>query len=309
MKKCLLFSIGVLIALFCSAQERGLLIIGTMHTIPKIVINSYKPLLDYAVEYKPEAIYVEYIHPDDTLSLHVYTPRFLEKSDSLKQKLEIDEQRFIRLKEKRFADLTVNDFRFLSQAYLLRRDKANHMYYKYLSSYGIGGAENPQGNENEDLTFKLASRMGLAELFPIDDHQSDKEYDKAWESAVRESRKNGDVKFLDKLTEENKKGSVSAALQGRLGKYTNNPKTLERYYQINSFRFVSHPNAYAESVEQYWEQRNSRMAENIVKHMKTTPYQRNVLIVGAGHVISLSKALKKICPDLKVTLMHESDSK
>lgn len=79
MKKGFVLFLGVLITLFCSAQEKELLIIGTMHTVPKIVKNSYKPLLDHAAEYKPEAIYVEYIHPNDTLSMNVYTPRFFRK--------------------------------------------------------------------------------------------------------------------------------------------------------------------------------------------------------------------------------------
>lgn len=199
MKKGFVLFLGFLIALSCPAQEKELLIIGTMHTVPKIVKNSYKPLLDYTVKYEPEAIYVEFIHPDDILSLQVYTPHFIEKSDSLRQKRQIDEEHFIKLKNKRLADLTGNDFSFLFQTYFLKRDKANYMYYKYLSLYGIGGAEKPQGNENDDLTFKLASRMGLTELFPIDDHQSDKEYYKAWNNAIRESKKNGDIKLLNKL--------------------------------------------------------------------------------------------------------------
>lgn len=147
MKKYILLFWGVLITLFCSAQEKELLIIGTMHTVPTIVKNSYKPLLNYAVKYKPEAIYVEYIHPDDTLSINVYTPKFLEKSDSLKQKYQINEKNFIKIKDKKLADLTKNDFSFLTQAYLLKRDKANYEYYKYLSLYGIGGAKKPLRNE------------------------------------------------------------------------------------------------------------------------------------------------------------------
>lgn len=74
MRNVFIIFMGLFIALFCSAQEKELLIIGAMHTVPKIVKNSYKPLLDYTIEYKPEAIYVEYIHPDDTLSMDVYTP-------------------------------------------------------------------------------------------------------------------------------------------------------------------------------------------------------------------------------------------
>ena len=292
-------------ALFCSAQEKELLIIGTMHTVPTIVKNCYKPLLNIAVKYEPEAVYVEDIHPNDTLSMHSHTPEFLEKSDSLNQEYQIDEKDFIEIKDKSLADLTQNDFRLLSQAYLLKRDRANYLYYKYLSLYGIGGAEKALRNENDDLTFKLAAQMGITYLFPIDDHQSDKEYYQAWDNAIREAEKNGDIKILKKLIKVNKRGQVAASLLGKLGKYTNSQKVLNRYDLTNSFRFVHHSNAYSDLVEEYWEQRNQRMAQNIAAFIMTNPYKKNVLIVGAGHVISLSNALKTICPSLKVILLCE----
>lgn len=96
------------------------------------------------------------------------------------------------------------------------------MYYKYLSLYGIDGAAKLQGNENDDLTFKLASQMRVTYLFPIDYHQSDREYHKAWNSAIKESNKNGDIDILNQLNKKNKRGQVFAALMGKLGKYTNN---------------------------------------------------------------------------------------
>lgn len=100
MKKGIALFIGILITMLCSAQEKELLIIGTMHTVPSIVKNSYKPLLKYVVKYEPEAIFVEYIHPDDTLSINAYTPTFLEKSDSLNQNYQFDEKYFIKIKIK-----------------------------------------------------------------------------------------------------------------------------------------------------------------------------------------------------------------
>ena len=118
MKKVLVLFLGILISLFCDAQERELLIIGTMHTVPESVKDSYRPLLDYALEYAPEAIYVEYIHPDDTLSINLYTPGFLEKSDSLRQSYHFDEKFFLELGDKRLTDLSKKDFEFLSQSYL-----------------------------------------------------------------------------------------------------------------------------------------------------------------------------------------------
>ena len=52
---------ALIVALFIQnavAQEKELLIIGTMHEVPSIVSHSYRPLLKYAKKYKPEAIFV-----------------------------------------------------------------------------------------------------------------------------------------------------------------------------------------------------------------------------------------------------------
>ena len=49
-------------------QPQEVLIIGTMHTVPKIVKKSYKPMLKFAKKYNPEAIFVESPMPNDTIS-------------------------------------------------------------------------------------------------------------------------------------------------------------------------------------------------------------------------------------------------
>lgn len=49
------------------------------------------------------------------------------------------------------------------------------------------------------------------------------------------------------------------------------------------------------------------MALNIAKQISEKPYTKNILIVGAGHVISLQKALNKVYPDLKVLLISQVD--
>lgn len=49
------------------------------------------------------------------------------------------------------------------------------------------------------------------------------------------------------------------------------------------------------------------MALNIAKQISEKPYTKNILIVGAGHAISLQKALNKVYPDLKVFLISQTD--
>ena len=287
------------------AQEKKLLIIGTMHEVPSIVSHSYRPLLKYAKKYKPEAIFVEDIRPDDTLSLKNFTPRFLKVADSISHANTLDEQRFNDLRNKNLAEMDAADFEFLSEAYLQMRDRANYTYYDYLKTYGIAGPKKPLRKENGDLIFPLAISMGITELLPVDDHQTEPEYQRAWRGAMKASSGADDGKILAKMIKKDSRSRVWPALWGRLGKHTNKPATLQRFYQMNSCRYVTKPNEYSQSVQQLWDARNHRIAENIAVQMKAHPYHKGILIIGAGHVISVKEMLRQVYPELQVRLMYE----
>ena len=287
------------------AQEKKLLIIGTMHEVPSIVSHSYRPLLKYAKKYKPEAIFVEDIRPDDTLSLKNFTPRFLKIADSISHVNTLDEQRFNDLRSKNLAEMDAADFEFLSEAYLQMRDRANYTYYDYLKTYGIAGPKKPLRKENGDLIFPLAISMGIKELLPVDDHQTEPEYQRAWRGAMKAISGTDDGKILAKMIKKDSRSRVWPALWGRLGKHTNKPATLQRFYQMNSCRYVTKPNEYSQAVQQLWDARNHRIAENIAEQMKARPYHKGILIIGAGHVISVKEMLRQVYPELQVRLMYE----
>ena len=46
----LLLGFIIIFPMICPAQKKELLIIGTMHTVPYIVKNAYRPLLKYAID-------------------------------------------------------------------------------------------------------------------------------------------------------------------------------------------------------------------------------------------------------------------
>lgn len=287
------------------AQEKELLIVGTMHEVPSIVSHSYGPLLKYARKYRPEAIFVEDICPDDTLSMKNFTPKFLKLADSLAQVGNMDEQRFLSLKSKSLSAMDANDFAFLANAYLQKRDRANYFYYNYLEKYGIAGSKKPLRKENGDLIFPLAVSMGITELLPVDDHQQEPAYQCAWNKAMKAEKGTGDDLIFSKILKKDSRSKVWPALWGRLGKHTNKPATLQRFYLINSCRYVTKPNEYSEAVRKIWDERNRRIATNIAGQMKAHSYQKHILVIGAGHVISIKEMLKQVYPELKVKLMSD----
>ena len=283
--------------------SKELLIIGTMHEVPSIVKRSYRPLLKFAKNYQPEAIYTEDIRPDDTLSLKNYTPKFLNLADSLSRTETIDEERFLELKKKRLSEFSSDDYTFLAKAYLTKRDRANYSYYNYLKTYGTAGSKKPLRNENGDLIIPLAIAMGITELIPVDDHQTEKEYQRAWSKSLKAVRETGDDAILSNLFKRDRHKRVWPSLWRKLGKYTNKPETLHRYYLINSCRYATHQSESTDAVRQLWDGRNRRIAENLTEQIKANPYHRNILIIGAGHVISVKEMLKQIYPELQVKLM------
>lgn len=303
LRKIFVIMMAVLQVPTAYAQDKELLIIGTMHEVPSIVSRSYKPLLKYARNYMPEAIYTEDIRPNDTLSLKNFTPKFLSIADSLSRTETIDEERFQELKKKRLSELGLDDYAFLTKTYLMKRDRANYSYYNYLKTYGIAGSKKALRNENGDLIIPLAIAMGITELIPVDDHQTEKEYQLAWSKSIKAIKETGDDAVLSKLFKRDRQKRVWPSLWGKLGKYTNKPETLHRYYLVNSCRYVNHQNESTNAVRQLWDGRNHRIAENLAEKIKANPYQRNILIIGAGHVISVQEMLKQIYPELKVKLM------
>jgi hypothetical protein len=303
--------LSALIAVFfihnAIAQEKEILIVGTMHEVPSIVSHSYRPLLKYAKKYAPEAIFVEDICPDDSLSMKNFTPKFLKVADSLAKVDVIDENLFLSIKDKRLSEMEKSDFEFLANAYLRKRDRANYTFYDYLNKYGFAGPKKPLRKENGDFIFPLAISMGITELLPVDDHQSEPEYQRAWKAAMRAIKGTDNEIILDKLLKDDRRSKVWPAILGRLGTHTNKYKTLQRFYEINSCRYVSEDNECYKAVRQLWDERNRRIAINITEQIKSHSFRKHILIIGAGHVISVKEMLNQVYPDLHVILMFDED--
>lgn len=312
MKITTLYEITLIICLFLlsgnaisQTSQKEIFIIGTMHEVPKIAKNSYRPLLKIALKYKPDAVYVEYIRPEDSVSLSNYSRNFLKRSDSLKLKLKPDYQRFEKLLKENLTTFTPEDFKYMANCFLIKRDQANYSYYKYLSKYGIKGSPKPLRNENGDLTAKLAIARNMKYLFAMDDQRVNKEYAAAWRKCAQEGNTNGDNKINQKLNKKDDNSNIIPTIFGRLGKHTNQKKVLELAHQLNSFSYVLNQTSGCSLGKKYWDERNLNMARNIADQVIANTAAKNVVIVGSGHVIGLTAALQKNYPDLVVRLISD----
>lgn len=284
--------------------QKEVLIIGTMHQVPKIVGRSYRPLLKRAIAYDPQAIYVESPPAWDTLSLENTYPGFVAKMDSLRDTLVLDRAQVKRALCRPLNQMTREDFKLLNHYFLTHLDRANAAYYRYLYEYGLAGSPRPTREEDGDLTAKLAIHLGLKSLRSMDNQWYRDEYHRAWAACSQADRQDGEIVHLKKLIKGLGRSQVFAALGRRLGLYTNSEKTTTQYHIINSFRYRETACAPCTEGMELWDARNLQMAHNIGRQVNANPEVRSVVIVGAGHVVGLEEALQREYPEIRVRLLR-----
>ncbi len=306
MRKVLITLSLIVAAIICVQAQQEVLIIGTMHDVPKIVKHSYKPLLRIAKRYKPDAIYVERQRPDDSLSLANYEAKwFLPLGDSLRLTFKEDCKRFDQLMAGSTQTMSLEDLGFLRDYFAVNRDKANWSYYQYLAEHGVKGSRKPIRNENGDLTAKLAIAMGMNRVFAMDHQHETKLYSKLWRECVIESKKDGEVSLLTKNNKRTYNRAILPAIFGRLGKHTNRVKTIRSYEVSNKFTFRQTPCEPCDAAGAVWDRRNAGMARNIGEQMQEFAHKRAVVIVGAGHVLGIRDALKAQFSNLSVKVLED----
>jgi len=314
MKTRITLIIVLLICFNVTAQEKTqkeIVIIGTMHTVPKIVKKSYKPMLKIAKKYNPQAIYVESPMANDTASWEYLKngwsknyQRFYKLSDSIQKSWELDIEKYNKLTQKNFSNLTTSEIDYMIKASIYNRDNGNYELYSYLKKYGVEGAKKPTRHEDGDLTYKLALEKNLR-VHNMDDQQTNKEYHNAWSKCVKEGTANGNNAMSNKMNKKQYSKAKLPAIFRKLGKHTNKRENLEQLHTMSSFSYVVKDTQGCKEGRKYWNERNMRMAKNIANQVLQSTNSRNLVVVGASHVIGLEKELKTKYPELKVILMND----
>ena len=292
-------------------QQQEILIVGTMHTVPKIVKKSYKPMLRFAKKYNPEAIYVESPMANDTISWEYLKEgwsknyqQFYKLSDSLQKNFNFNQTKFNDLSTKKLQDLNADEIDYLILSYGYKRDNGNYELFSYLKKHGVKGAKKPTRHEDGDLTYKLAIHQNL-KVNNMDDQQTNGFYHPAWTKCVKEGSKNGSNEIGSKINKQQYNAAKIPAIFRKLGKHTNKRKSLNALHKMSSFNYVTEDTEGCLEGRKYWNERNMRMAKNIASQVLESGKTRNIVIVGASHVIGLEKELKANYPNLKVILMNE----
>lgn len=312
-----IFNIFIISVLFCSTliaqkKQQEVFIMGTMHVVPKIVKKSYKPMLRRAKKYNPQAIYVESPMANDSISWNYLKKgwskgykRFYKLSDSLQKSFDFNQNKFERILKKKHSEMNQEDLNYLVKSFLYKRDNGNYEYYSYIRKHGMKGAKKPTRHEDGDLTYKLALAQGHKLVYNMDDQQTNSEYHTAWSKCSKEGVSNGNNVMISKLNKKAYSSAKIPAIFRGLGKHTNKRESLKRLHTMSSFGYVLENTNGCKEGRKYWNERNQRMAKNIATQVLASNNDRNVVIVGASHVIGLEKELKEKYPNLKITLLND----
>ncbi len=293
-------------------QEQEILIIGTSHTVPKIIKHSYKKILRRAKKYNPDKIFVENPVADDEESWNYLKDgwskgyqQFYKLSDSLKKSYDFNEVQHDLLLNKTFEELTKSEIETLIIDFAYLRDNANNDFYEYILKHGIKGAKKPTRHEDGDVTYKLALHQGHRKIIAMDYQAMNGEYHKAWSQCEKDGSTNGDNTINRELYKKDYNRAIVPAILGRAQLYTNSRASLNRLHSGSSFMYVKNKTKACTDGTKYWRLRNEGMVHNIAKDVLNSGSKKNIVLVGASHVIGMEKAFKELYPNLKVRLLRD----
>ncbi len=307
---CLLYVISAQ-HLAAQDQQKEVLIIGTMHQVPKTLKNSYRPLYKAALSYEPDAIYVETAMPDDDESWAYlkdgysnFLRDFYSVSDSMRQAYDFDAERHQELFALRYSSLQTEDIRTLLRDYLYLRDAANFKLYKYVQKYGLDYDKSLR-NEDNDLSHRLAIHLGHREIYATDDQRTNAEFHEAYAECVKTTANTSTDKKAKKINRKLTWRAIGPSIFGRYGINGNKTKNLILLDSLSAMRYSTGAHESCDLAIDYWDQRNHRIAKNLAEQILKSDRSKHLLVIGGAHVIGIQQELSEQYPQIKVILMDD----
>lgn len=288
------------------------LVLGTVHLseLPKdFDPKALDPLLERLAGFKPEIITIEAIGGEqcDLAARHpsVYGPDYCAATGAAKTATGLDIPAAIAEIDKTLAAWPARpepaQRRHLAALFLAASERAS-AYVQWLqlpqaerrAGDGLDDAlvtmlqqTATRNNENYQIAARLAARLGLQRVYPVDDHTGDNARIadvKAFGHAVEQAWKAGQTEQLDAMEQQEKSLSQARDLLP-LYRFINRPDNLWLRADINAgatMRAAS-PQHYPQIWVSGWEIRNLRMVANIQQSFRERPGARVLSIVGASH--------------------------
>jgi hypothetical protein len=323
MKKVLIiFSLFLLISIQpIVAQETEILVVGTLHDVPKGIEHNYDSLLEMVLDWKPQTICTEYRKPKDSVSVkRVYGENIYLKMDSIARaegislknaKQEISklyaslnqkEDLKIRLKLRKWFRLTMDRGNFQYQSYLIFQhikelDETSlvklrkiHPDLKKVESF----AKKNNTDEYWCLVFPLAQKLNISYLHPTDDQSLATYYQEAWDGVEKDWKETEIQKAFDDFRSGILKQFEVEMPKGRAGFTVNSYGVQKNIFKLESGFYPRGISKNTDLMSFYFTERNMNMTRNILEVVK--PKQRTAVFYGSSHVTPTCRQLKENSP-------------
>ena len=292
-------------------KEKEVLLLGTMHEVPKILKNSYRPLYKLAEAYQPETIYVETAMPDDELSWEYlkegyskYLRDIYRLSDSLRQVYPYDAAILNNLLNKETTELSKEEIKTIRKSFLYLRDVPNFRHYTFILQYGVEGPKKPTRYENYDISTKLAIALNHKKIFATDDQQTNAAFHKYWHQCEKNIPKDYEKK-AKKLSSKLSRKLILPSLFGRYGIATNKWKNLQLLSELSGMTYSEGASEDCDLSIEYYNQRNQRIVKNLGTQILSSDKEKSVLVIGASHIIGVKEEFQKQFPNIKVIVIDD----
>lgn len=310
--KNILFFIIILNYSFSFGQQKEIVLVATMHQVPKILKNSYRPLYKKSLAYQPDAIFVETAMPDDSLSWKYLKngysknlQEFYKYSLQIKEEFKFNKDSLDYLLSKDFKELTKDDFKKIRLSFAYLRDYPNFYYFEYIQNYFPNGHKKSKRHENYELSRKLALKLGHKKIYAADDQQTNGEFHKHWTACDKAMENTSFSRKEKKLARKLFLREILPSFVGRYGIINNKLKHLQLLDSLSGLKFTNQQNLDCAKAVDYFNQRNRRFAYNLGTQINENDFKKSILFVGASHIIGLKNELNIQFPDINVILFDE----
>lgn len=291
------------------------LVLGSVHLSQMseaIKPESLEPVLARLAAFKPDVITIENISGEgcDLLERHpaIYHPQdvspYCRETDAAKAATGLDVPAAIAELAKTLADWPTQPSavqrRHLASLFLAANDASSAVTQwlqlaqdEQRAGDGLDDAlvaalvkRATRNNESDQIAARLAARLGLQRVYPIDDHTGDNVVvadEKAYGEAVQAAWNSARAKAAPMREREEalKKGGDMLALY----RYINQPEVLQLAIESDFGAALRDPSPqhYGRYYVAGWEARNLRMVANIRAAFRERPGARVLSIVGSSH--------------------------
>lgn len=298
-----------------SGVRAKVLVLGTVHLEQlsrPVPPDALDPLLDRLAAYKPDVITIEAISGRTCEMMRdyptLYDPdslgRFCSTPDQARVATGLDVPSAVALVQDTLEDWPAtpapSQRRHLAALFLAAGDRSSALVQwlelptsERHAGEGLDDALVKQlqalaggRNENALIAARLAARLGLQRVFPVDDHTGDafpvddvKAYAAALEGAW------GTAREATEPVREHRKALIDAGDMLGLYRYINRPDVLHAVVEGDfgaALRDTS-PEHYGQRYVAGWETRNLRMVSNVRAALVERPGARVLSIVGSEH--------------------------